>query len=224
MNKRRLKPEEIDLIFTVDDISVDTGARPTVLGVGINDVDFCVSVDGKHIRQYTLWKSMLNRCYSEKFLVRSPSYGDCSVCDEWLRFSNFLVWCNCNPHYSSRDDSGRVFDLDKDLIEKGNQVYCPLYCDFIPHEINTATLGSAAARGSLPIGVCFDKRSGLYAAGVKVRQRLMNLGRFTNPNDAFFAYKKAKESVCKSLAQKYERVISRPVYESLIAYSVDFLD
>ena len=38
-----------------------------VYGVGFNDKTRPVSVDGKIVKEYKLWHSMIQRCYSEKY-------------------------------------------------------------------------------------------------------------------------------------------------------------
>ena len=38
---------------------------------------------------YSTWKSMLTRCYDEKYHIKKPTYENCYVCDEWLNFQNF---------------------------------------------------------------------------------------------------------------------------------------
>jgi hypothetical protein len=67
-----------------------------VCGVGINDASYEVyqKVDGIKVACpfYVKWKSMLERVYVEKNLVKRPSYRNCSVVKDWLRFSAFKEW------------------------------------------------------------------------------------------------------------------------------------
>ena len=77
--------------------------RKLVYGVGVNDLGYKVRVyeevtenGGKRIwkpvftcKYYEVWKHMLERCYSENFLERNPSYIGTSVCSEWLYASAF---------------------------------------------------------------------------------------------------------------------------------------
>lgn len=57
-----------------------------------------------------------------------PTYEGCTVCDEWLYFSNFKKWFDENYIEG--------FQLDKDIIIRGNKVYSPQTCCFVPKEIN----------------------------------------------------------------------------------------
>ncbi len=38
-----------------------------VLGVGINDFKYSISIKGKNIIEYKIWHSMLNRCYNKNY-------------------------------------------------------------------------------------------------------------------------------------------------------------
>ena len=50
------------------------------------------------------------------------------------------------------------------------------------------------------------------------------LGQFDNPNDAFLAYKKAKESYLKELADKWKERIDPRAYKALMNYKVEITD
>lgn len=102
-----------------------------VFGVGINDVGrVSNNKNGANYRCpfYARWHSMITRCYSEKFQYKNPSYIGCSVCDEWLTFSNFKRWME------QQDWHGK--DLDKDILVKGNRVYSPETCMFVDRKTN----------------------------------------------------------------------------------------
>ena len=40
-----------------------------VYGVGVNDKTRPARVDGKNVKEYDLWMSMLKRCFSEKYQI-----------------------------------------------------------------------------------------------------------------------------------------------------------
>ena len=70
--------------------------RRPVYGVGINNAWYMtqVTIEGKKCRctYYKTWHSMLTRCYNDKHHKKQPRYKDCSVCTDWLLFSNFSAW------------------------------------------------------------------------------------------------------------------------------------
>lgn len=94
-----------------------------VYGVGINDLDVPFAMNGSNLKFYGTWNNMLNRCYSEKYQAKNPTYRGCTVCNEWLSLSTFKEWFDANYRTG--------MELDKDILVKGNRVYCPegmLFC------------------------------------------------------------------------------------------------
>lgn len=98
---------------------------------------------------YTHWYAMIRRVYSEKQLQLKPTYKRVEVCEEWLNYTNFKKWFEENYYIIE----GQQMELDKDIIEKGNKIYCPEKCIFLPHSINSLFTKSNKSRGKLPIGV-----------------------------------------------------------------------
>ena len=169
-----------------------------VYGVGINDANYKVKpvVNGKraYCKFYDTWVHMLARCYSQKCQNKQPTYIGCSVCDEWLTFSNFKRWME------SQDWEGK--EIDKDLLFVGNRVYSPETCCFVSSTTNTFILHSLASKGSLPIGVYFNKPSKKYLAQCcnPITKKNENLGRFLCQNEAHKAWKKRKHELACMLA------------------------
>lgn len=120
-----------------------------VYGHGMNDLDGPVSKNGKLLKFYTTWHSMLCRCYSEKRLAKHRTYRGCTVCDEWLLLSNFKKWYDINYREGTA--------LDKDILIPGNKIYCPEACRFVPQYINNLLTNAGAIRGDLPCGVVARK-------------------------------------------------------------------
>ena len=136
-----------------------------VHGVGINDADYLTReyhyVHGKRVQvwicpYYSKWKDMLRRCYYNDPKNRNRTYRDCTVCKEWLTFSNFKKWMQVQEWEGN--------DLDKDLLKVGNKIYCPDYCIFICRKINSFIGDSAANRGECMIGVCYFKKNNKFVA------------------------------------------------------------
>ena len=93
--------------------------------------------NGKHTREYTLWTNMLRRCYSDKFHEKYPTYKDCTVCDRWLVFANFLEDLPLIEGYELWKN-GNGYCLDKDIKQQGikNKVYSLDTCKFINNRNN----------------------------------------------------------------------------------------
>ena len=138
---------------------------------------------------------MLERCYSSKCQAKNPTYKECTVIKEWLTFSNFAAWheLNCVKGY----------DLDKDIKVKGNKVYGPESCLFIPKCINYLLTDHKSARGDYPQGVSFHKSTSKYRAQIRVDGKVRHIGVFTTPEQASAAYIKAKNSEIKRKCEQY---------------------
>ena len=165
------------------------------------------------------WNSMINRCYNPKATSRRPTYQECSVCDEWLTFSNFKKWFE-DPTNGYQEG----YHLDKDILVKGNCEYAPNKCCFVPQEINSLVTNCRKKRGVYPIGV--SKSRNTYLAHLSYYSTQFCIGSFKNPEDAFQAYKVAKEQYIKELAEKYfqEGKITKKVYDALMKYEVEITD
>lgn len=187
--------------------------KGSVEGVGIND---CIEVRRRSL-VYKHWRAMLMRCYSERHHKSYPQYKDCTACDEWHYLSNFKKWFDENYIEG--------YQLDKDILIKGNKIYSPETCCFVPEEINKLLLKSDKTRGLYPIGV-YRKGSKFAARLSAGRNHHIYLGSFYTPEEAFLAYKKAKEQHIKVLAEKYfkEGKITERVYNALLNYRVEITD
>lgn len=94
--------------------------------------------NGKHTREHELWKAMLTRCYSDKFHERYPTYKDCTVCERWLVFANFIEDLELIDGYELwRDNPNTGVSLDKDSKVKGNKVYSLDTVKFISNSDNS---------------------------------------------------------------------------------------
>ena len=93
---------------------------------------------GKLIREYILWHNMLERCYSDKLHEKNPTYKDCSVCDRWLVFANFLEDLPSIEGYELwKNNPNTGVSLDKDIKVKGNKVYSLDTCKFVNKSDNS---------------------------------------------------------------------------------------
>lgn len=184
------------------------------MGVGVNDMRYISNEKDKVFIR--IWNSMLIRCYGKVYKAQKPTYIGCTVCTEWQTFSNFRKWCL--QYYIDG------YQLDKDILVKGNKVYSPETCCFVPQEINSIILNCKGSRGNLPIGVTRNKDK--FEARYSVNGKRVYLGLYTNANKAFAAYKQAKENYIKSIAKKYfkEGKIAQKVYQALLNYNINIKD
>ena len=173
--------------------------RKKVYGVGINDADYNVYEYelGKRVWVcpfYRTWNSVLERCYSERHHAIKPTYKDCTVCDEWLIFSNFKAWME------QQDWEGK--QLDKDLLKVGNKTYCPQWCIFVHRKINSFVTDRGNDRGEHMIGVHLYKDKGKFGSFIRntFTGKLEYLGLFTDELEAHLAWKTRKHQLACELA------------------------
>lgn len=180
--------------------------------------------DGEFTKEYSLWSSMLSRCYYYDYTKKFPTYEDANVCEEWRNFQVFAEWCQSQVGFKSLDEKGKPFNLDKDILVKGNKVYSPSTCIFVPFEINGQFTKANTRRGSCPIGVSYAALAGKFLACVRENNKTKHLGYHLTKEAAFRAYKRAKESYLQLLAEKHKDVISPEAYIALYNYKVEITD
>ena len=181
-------------------------------GVGNNDI-----ASSFESEVYKCWSRMIKRCYYQDSKRTINTYEDCSVCDEWRDLSAFAEWHK--KHYV------RGWALDKDILLKGNRVYSPNTCCFVPQEINNLFTKRNVARGGLPIGV--SNTNGIanpFRAYISSGGRQKRLGVFNTKEKAFEAYRVAKKERIVELADKYKEMLDPRVYQALRDYEIEITD
>ena len=195
-----------------------------VCGVGVNDADYMVQEwkywceNGKQkvkivwtCPYYSRWHSMMVRCYSKKKQEERPTYKGCSVCTEWLTFSNFKSWME--------KQEWEDMQLDKDILFEGNKDYHPDKCVFVHRKVNSFLVDRGAKRGKYKIGVCLDKdrKSKSYISRCRnpFTRKHEHIGRFYTEQEAHDAYRKRKYELAIELANS-EYVTDERVKKALI--------
>lgn len=174
-----------------------------VCGIGVNDADYDVTkgvtINGKWVITwicpfYQRWKSMLKRCYSNKYKDKNKTYSNCSVASEWLNFSNFREWM--------MRQKWEGMELDKDLMVVGNKVYSSETCVFVPGYINKFTTAADKSRGDYPVGVYYSAVKNRFVAECRdpISGKSISLGNFKCASDAHAAWKNKKNEIACKLA------------------------
>lgn len=188
----------------------------SVLRVGYIGVGkYKTRVQNKLTKHYTYWQNILIRCYDEKQSNKRPTYERVTVCKEWHNFQVFAKWFDEN--YIDN------WALDKDILVKGNKIYSPETCCFVPQEVNNLFTKSNSKRGDYPIGV-YEYKSVKYKALIRKNDKLIYLGLYNTPEEAFQAYKIEKEKYIKQKADKWKDKICPRVYEAMYKYEVEITD
>lgn len=191
----------------------------SVFGVGYVGIgNYKVKQDGKHTTYYIRWRGMLERCYNPKYQEEKKTYVGCSVVEEWHNFQNFAEWMeqNYNP------ETMQGWHLDKDILVKGNKIYSPETCCFVPPEINSLFTKCNSMRGEYPIGV--TKKGIKFLIILSKRNKRCNISSHSSPKEAFQAYKTVKECYIKEVADEWKGLISDRVYQAMYNYQVEITD
>lgn len=189
----------------------------TVCSKGIIGDEVTIDNYGNQLPSYKCWYSMIHRCY-DKHLKRDKSYINCEVCEEWLHYSNFKKWYDKNYYEIEREN----MCLDKDILIKGNKIYSPNTCIFVPNRINVLFAKSDSTRGKLPIGV--SKYNNKYKSYILIDGKQKHLGVYDNKIDAFNSYKIAKENEIKRIADYYKENIPNKLYLAMYNWKVEIDD
>lgn len=181
-------------------------------GVGLNDYDSKINVNGKILKFYKVWQSMLSRCYDFKCHSRYPAYIGCSVCKEWHSLTAFKKWFDENYIEG--------YELDKDILVEGNRIYSPETCCFVPKEINRLFENRSKRLyydKQLPIGIQFDKYRGKYLAEITINGKRKYVGRFNTINEAYECREIEKRYLISKFIEEYYRSnkITKKVYEAI---------
>lgn len=185
--------------------------HPSVCGIGyFGEGKYKAMINYKSNKYYITWIDMIKRCYSEKSQENNPTYKDCTVDESWHNFQNFAEWFenNFNPEYMDR------WCLDKDILQKGNKIYSPETCVFIPHIINNVI------REGDNKGV-YESTGSSYKCQLTIKGKTRFLGSYKNKKEAYEVYKEAKEKYIKQIADEWRDKIGKNIYEILYKWEIN---
>lgn len=190
---------------------------PSIYGVGyIGQGEYTSRVKGIQPASYKRWKEMLNRCYNIN-ASEYNSYGGRGVivAPIWHNYQNYAAWWEANCPNDS-------FTVDKDVLLKGNKLYSPETCCFVPSDINSVLALRRSERGNYPVGVRL--KDGKLIAQINYMGKKIHLGTFATPEAAFEAYKRAKEKCIQEYAEMHKHELQDYVYKALMDYRIDITD
>ena len=160
-----------------------------------------------HKAFYKTWVYMLIRCYSEVEKADRPHTAEHSCCEEWLNFQNFARWCEGQPGSSLTG-----WELDKDVLRKGNVVYSEDACCFIPRRINTI-FPKRYAQGDR----AYLTSDGEWQCQVRLEGKRKTFKSKDREKVVTFKVKATKE-ILTSLANTYKDSLAPHVYEALLSW------
>lgn len=174
----------------------------------------------KATRESSLWWSMVQRCTpGNPMQNKSPTYSGCTVSDNFKDFQYFANWCNNQIGFLDKDEAGRFFEIDKDLLST-TKIYSEDTCCFVPKEINSFFAKNKKNRGEYLVGV------GWHTPSKRFRARCggVELGKFETEMEAYLTYKQCKEALAKQLALKYNARLDPRVIDVLNNFTINIYD
>lgn len=202
---------------------------PSIYGIGITGCKYPTKTktNDRPTKEYSIWRSILERSFVEKIKEKQPTYKDVSCCSEWINFENFYEWLHSQPNFNKWYEGNR-WAVDKDILHKGNKVYSPENCCLVPINVNCLFLKRESERGKYPIGVRYKDDDGFLASCHNpFTNRNEQIGSYSTPENAFyFGYKPYKEDIIKRVAQiEYDKDnITKECYDAMMNYVVEITD
>ena len=187
-----------------------TVSKVAYLGDGIHKT----RTNGKPCRIHKVWSGMFTRCYYDLGGERYKSYRDCEVHKDWHNFQNFADWYKMQKFY----DKG--YDLDKDILVKGNRLYSAETCCLVPPSLNNSVGLRHNPKGKYAAGVRLDRRSGKFNSSISKFGKEYHLGVWDNESEASVAYLSAKKEYMRELAMIYKDKVSDKVFNALFNWEV----
>lgn len=228
------KYDDIDVLFTEYNYTLENCSYKTFLSKGLKypyQKSVCnigymgvgrYKTSNKHgtSKYYTTWKNLFTRCYGCDIKSKDRSYHDVEICDEWHNFQNFAKWYEDNYY----EVNGEKMCLDKDILVKGNKMYSPDTCVFVPERINNIFINRSSKRGNTPMGVYYKMKLNKYESYTNMNGKREYLGVYDTIEDAFNVVKQSKEKYIKEVADMYENKIPKNLYDAMYSYKIEITD
>lgn len=153
---------------------------------------------------YKKWFCILERCYSERFLTKRPTYRGCYVDESWRRLSDFIKWVDSQPN-----KNWEHCEPDKDILEVGNRCYGPNTVVFVTRDLNLF-IGNDKYGKDTSVGYYWHKLVGKYQSLIQnpFTKQQERIGWHTDPLEAHLSWKSKKHEYACKLAdlQSDERI------------------
>ena len=80
-------------------VQVKTGSvkdpySSSVYGIGVSGTKYPITINDVKTKEYELWQNMLERCYSDAYKNKNPTYEGCEVSENFKSYEYFYEWCN----------------------------------------------------------------------------------------------------------------------------------
>lgn len=112
---------------------------PMVLGIGMIGSKYPAKINNEETEEYQAWKGLIYRCFDKNTKERQPTYKNATCCEEWLLYENFYEWLHGQENFDILHNKCK-WNVDKDILIKGNKLYSPETCCLVPMSVNSLFL------------------------------------------------------------------------------------
>lgn len=181
--------------------------------------EYKTRIDGKKTKECQLWENIRTRITYLPTINEGKfgKYASASVDQRWFDFQDFAKWFKSLEFYQEG------WQLDKDVLLKGNTIYGPDTCVFLPEEVNKALNIKSRVKGKIMLGVSYHTISGKIQVQYACKHPDYKLSIYLDDNQidyGFSLYKEAREGYIKHLAEKYKNILDPRAYNALASYEI----
>lgn len=198
-----------DIKYKADDWYANKWKR-TVYGIGYLG---CSDAEANRTDNYiySKWANMMQRCYDEITHKLKPYYAPCTVCEEWLNYSNYRLW-----HIENAMGDRKV-DLDKDILIPGNTVYSSETCTLVTHFANTIF---ETTRG-MESNIVKNNDTGKYDVSMTILGTRKEVGSFDTEEEATQGFFDYKNDYITEFAKSSKGKVPNKTYEAMTNWNVE---
>jgi hypothetical protein len=149
---------------------------------------------------------MIERCCVGNIYGKfSDKYDDVTCCREWLCYKTFADWYKENTY----DIGNERLHLDKDIKYKGNTIYSPYHCIFVPQIINEQFKEFSGKQKTIDTDLPYTiRRTKTNANRYEVSYRGKYLKTCDTVEECIDIYLAAKRNYIIELVDRYENMPS----------------
>lgn len=182
--------------------------QPSVAGFGCRGS----TCNSSYTDFYRIWLDVIDRCHGTKSSrhKKFSKYSNCTVGEDFRFQDIFAEWASTQKGSTQRDEHGKRFACDHDILELGNTVYTASRCCFVPQPINIFFSKSEQAKG-------YTRVKDKFKSSITIDGKAIYLGTFATQAEAQKAYQIARKKRLIELANKYKHQLDDYVYDWLTA-------
>lgn len=154
--------------------------------------------------------NMIQRCYDKKWQEKNgSSYAGVTVCDEWLHDKHNTYFPFIRENFYEVGDY--QMDIDHNIIDPQNTVYCPDKVLIVPHFVNVAWANLEVGKNQ----IAFNPKTETYNVRVYDRGEIITTSCPTY-NEALDAFCTIKQGLIYEMAESLKEEVPEKVYAAMI--------